>query len=276
MRIGAALAALVVTGVPSSARAEGMEPTPATTPATTQRDLARDHFKQGRAHQDARAYDLAIVDYQAAYALAPMPEMLFNIGQCYRLKGDAVRARVYYERYLQQVPAGGASADARAHIAAMRSPDAAAGAGAPTSSTFAGGTEPGTAIRGGTSAGGADESDGRAGGWRTWRWIGMGTVIAGAAFVGGGVWSGFEAADAADQLESARGPVTPELLAIERAGQDAEDRVWLFTGVGAALVVAGGVTWWLAGRKPDARRSGITAAPVFSPDRAGLFISGTF
>src|SRR5687767_7592731 len=89
-------------------------------PTAGERELAKAHFKRGRAHQDAGAYDLAIAQYQAAYALVPLPELLFNIGQCYRLGGSGDQALVYYERYLEEVPTGGASDDARQHVETLR------------------------------------------------------------------------------------------------------------------------------------------------------------
>src|SRR5687768_5949755 len=83
-------------------------------------DLAKSHFKRGRALQETGAYERAIGEYQAAYALAPLPELLFNIAQCHRLSGNAEQALFYYERYLQSVPEGGASDEARVHVETLR------------------------------------------------------------------------------------------------------------------------------------------------------------
>jgi len=46
---------------------------------------AKQHFKQGKALQDAGKYDDAVAEYRAAYDLDRRPEMLFNIAQVYRL-----------------------------------------------------------------------------------------------------------------------------------------------------------------------------------------------
>src|SRR4051812_19629386 len=58
-----------------------------------------------------RAYALgrveqAISDYSEAYALQPLPALLFNLGQCQRERGDLPRARIFWARYLELAPEG--------------------------------------------------------------------------------------------------------------------------------------------------------------------------
>jgi tetratricopeptide (TPR) repeat protein len=80
----------------------------------------RAHFSQGRAFQDAGAYDDAIKEYQAAYQLTPLPLLLFNIAQSYRLKGDKRAAIEHYEKYLAADPEGPAGDEARDHVANLK------------------------------------------------------------------------------------------------------------------------------------------------------------
>jgi tetratricopeptide (TPR) repeat protein len=80
---------------------------------------AKAHFKQGKAYQDAGALDQAIDEYQQAYALAKIPDLLFNIAQVYRMKSDRPRALEYYKKYLDAVPEGKAADEARVHVARM-------------------------------------------------------------------------------------------------------------------------------------------------------------
>ncbi|MFH0899056.1 MAG: tetratricopeptide repeat protein [Pseudomonadota bacterium] len=87
-----------------------------TVPPETMRK-ARAHYKQGKAFHDEGAYDLAIEEYVLAYQLARLPELLFNIAQAYRLKGDTRKAVEYYRRYLEQEPEGRGSDQARIYIA---------------------------------------------------------------------------------------------------------------------------------------------------------------
>jgi tetratricopeptide (TPR) repeat protein len=91
--------------------------------ADTAVEKARAHYRTGEAHFRAGRYDEAIAEYQAAYALANRPELLFNIGSAYRKKAEQThdaadkRAAVdYYRRYLGADPAARAAADATVYI----------------------------------------------------------------------------------------------------------------------------------------------------------------
>lgn len=84
------------------------------------RKEAKAHFAQGKAYHDAGAYDDAIKEYDVAYKLAPLPPILFNIAQCYRLKGDKKDALDYYQRYVTAQPEGDIADEAREHIANLK------------------------------------------------------------------------------------------------------------------------------------------------------------
>jgi tetratricopeptide (TPR) repeat protein len=89
-------------------------------PTTSSRDEARQHFNAGRELQTAGKYDQAIAEYEDAYRLAPLPELLFNMAQAYRLKGDRKRAIELYERYVTAVPEGSTSDEALEHIRTLK------------------------------------------------------------------------------------------------------------------------------------------------------------
>ena len=80
---------------------------------------ARRHFKQGREFLDANAYPEAIAEFEAAFSLVPLPELLFDIAQAYRLKGDAKQALQMYTRFIEVIPDGPIADEARAHIAVL-------------------------------------------------------------------------------------------------------------------------------------------------------------
>jgi tetratricopeptide (TPR) repeat protein len=89
-------------------------------PTAAQRKAAKAHFDQGRAYYEAGAYGDAAREYEAAYALMPAPELLYNIGQALRLKGDKLKAIEAYERYVQTAPDGPLADEARNQVAALK------------------------------------------------------------------------------------------------------------------------------------------------------------
>jgi tetratricopeptide (TPR) repeat protein len=82
-------------------------------------ERAKLHYKQGKAFLDHKLYDDAIREFNAAYQIAPVPELLFNIAQADRLKGDSQKAIAMYQKYVDQAPYGPGADEARAHIAAL-------------------------------------------------------------------------------------------------------------------------------------------------------------
>ncbi len=61
------------------------------------------------AHQSLRDYDLgeydaALQEAEQAYRLDPLPELLFNIGQCHRALQHWEKALFFYRRYLKKLP----------------------------------------------------------------------------------------------------------------------------------------------------------------------------
>src|SRR5439155_5881188 len=89
-------------------------------PTEAQKKEAKAHFEQGRSYYDAGAYDDALHEYQAAYKLLPAPQFLFNIAQCYRLKGDKLNAIDYYQKFLDKAPDSPVADEARDYIAKLK------------------------------------------------------------------------------------------------------------------------------------------------------------
>lgn len=86
-----ALCALCATAAPAAAEA---------------RDEARAKalFEVAVRHHKAGRFEPAIAAYQEAYDAAPLPDFLFNIGQCYRVLGQTDRAIFFFERYRDDAP----------------------------------------------------------------------------------------------------------------------------------------------------------------------------
>lgn len=85
-------------------------------PSAEVRKKASDHVEKGRILQEQGNYAEAIKQYRAAYRLIPHPQLLYNIGQAYRLKGDKRRAIKLYEEYLGRAPKGETATLARGFI----------------------------------------------------------------------------------------------------------------------------------------------------------------
>ena len=95
---------------------------------------ARRLYEQALIHFKAGALDEAIQKLQAAFLLAPAPELLYDLGQAYRLKGDCARALDFYRRFLACDPEGAALERAQVRKSEMEK-CAAADAGAVDPST---------------------------------------------------------------------------------------------------------------------------------------------
>ncbi len=61
---------------------------------------AKQYVTDGLKAQDAGRYAEAISLYNKAYELVPHPELLFNLGQAHRLRGETAIALTYYQKYL--------------------------------------------------------------------------------------------------------------------------------------------------------------------------------
>ena len=65
---------------------------------------AKAHYKQGKAYLDAKLYDKALAEFASAYGFAPLPELLFDEAQAYRLSGSLESALTAYKTFLRRVP----------------------------------------------------------------------------------------------------------------------------------------------------------------------------
>jgi hypothetical protein len=84
------------------------KPTPAQTSAAK--------VEKARALKAAGSYADAIVELEAAYALTPDPELVFEIGECHRLAASRDEAIAAYRRYLDAAPSGASAKAAQTAI----------------------------------------------------------------------------------------------------------------------------------------------------------------
>ena len=123
----AALAALITMTLPvpgPGGRASAANP-PAD-PEAARRDEARAAFARGNTAYNLGKYADAIAEFERAYALSRLPEILFNLGQCYRKEWEAEqrselgrRALHYYEAVVREAPTSKVRPDADQFIAEL-------------------------------------------------------------------------------------------------------------------------------------------------------------
>lgn len=65
---------------------------------------ARRHFERGEKLYALTRFAEALDEYQKAFDARPIPDFLFNIGQCYRNLGDYESAIFSYRKYLTLAP----------------------------------------------------------------------------------------------------------------------------------------------------------------------------
>ena len=161
---------------------------------------ARTHFEAGRALYQLGNYDEALREFAAGYELAPRPQFLLNLGQCYRKLDNLEQARAMYQRYLHDAPVSDPErpqaqqilAEIDRQIADKQAAAAAAAAPPPTAptGTMAAPASAPTATATLTAAAPARKP------WikRNWWIIPVGAVVVGVA-VGLGVYYGTRAPD---------------------------------------------------------------------------------
>jgi tetratricopeptide (TPR) repeat protein len=79
-------------------------------------------FKAANTAYEAKDYPKAVEGFLRAYQLAPkFNALLFNIGQAYRMSGDAEKALSYYEKFVQFEPGSPNIPEAKKHIQDLQS-----------------------------------------------------------------------------------------------------------------------------------------------------------
>lgn len=77
-------------------------PTPVHADVTTR--AAQRYFEQGEQLFKLGRFSAALKEYQKAFDAEPLPELLYNIGQCYRNLGDYEHAVLNFRTYLNLLP----------------------------------------------------------------------------------------------------------------------------------------------------------------------------
>ena len=82
---------------------------------------ARARFVDGEKLYALGRFEEALPEYEAAYNAAPLPEFLFNIGQCHRNLGHHTEAIFAFKKFLREKPTADNQAAVQALIAELES-----------------------------------------------------------------------------------------------------------------------------------------------------------
>lgn len=252
------LATLVLAALAPAAHADP-EPDPAR-PGDQQ-------YLEGKRHYDLQEWDEAIARFKEAYRLRADPASLFNIAQAYRLKGDCQNAIATYKAYARNFPTADNLPKVEKFIADLEATcpkEAAPPVVTPPPATTAPATTTPPAPARQPPPPPIDRDPGR-----TKRIVGY--ALGGAGVVALGVATGFGIAahGKAHDVTTGAGPWDPSL---QTAGLRDQRDARIFLGVGAALVITGGMFAYLGfTAKPET----IAVAPR-SDGGAQLVWSGRF
>ena len=117
LRTSVLVLAVALAIVSGSASAHAQE---APAAGDAQKERARELHAQGLRHYEAGNYGRAIAAYRKAYALVPVPGIMFNLAQAYRLRGDCRRAHRAYRSFMRAGAGTPQAKLAQEHAAALR------------------------------------------------------------------------------------------------------------------------------------------------------------
>jgi tetratricopeptide (TPR) repeat protein len=251
-------------------------------PSQRDRERAATHYQRGTEYFKQGDYELALGEYQRAHELAPTPLLLFNIGLVQRARGDHEAALAAFRAFLDQQPDGAIANEAREYL---RELEAIAQAQArereaqerEAREREAHEREAEAAL---DPARTPSDTGPDANAGRTLRLTGLGLIIAGSAVLGTGVAFGWNARSLSQDLSDHTGPWTDAELDRIQDGERAERNALLLTATGGAVLIAGGISYWLgvrSRRAAHARASAsISLAPAVAHRRALLSLTGSF
>ena len=202
-------------------------------------------YQEARRLYDLREWDAAIAKFKEAYRLRPDAPSLFNIAQSNRLKGDCSEALSFYKTYRRNFPTEKNIDKVDKFIADM---DACVKTGTKTEPTK---TEP-TRLLVTEPSSPADPGHGK-------RIAGYVVGGVGVVALGVGVLFAIRAHSLANDASNAMPGETWD-PSIQTRGQNAAKDAKISLGLGAALVVTGGVLYVL-GRKSSGEASHVAVLP---------------
>ncbi len=224
-----------------------------------EKELARKRYKVGEQLYDIGQYEKALVEFEEAYRLYPLPAMLYNIARAHEVLGNLQKAIGNYQEFLAKLPDSPHAPTVKGRVKSLRQRlDKKKAAQSKQPPAAAPVEEPAP----------ADTP-------RTWRWTaGWAGVGVGGAALAAGIAFGAMAAGKSSEFEQQRdrGESYKSLKALRESGEQYET-------IGIALMVSGGVIaaaggalliWELMGDEKEPNMAGAVFAPVVTSDGAGI------
>jgi len=230
---------------------------------------AQSLFQRAEAHYSRGEFREALPLYLEAHRAKPLPELLFNVGQCYRHLGEHERAVFYYQQFLEQKPRTPQRAQVQQLIEDSRAADARQRGRAPRPEPAGSGTSGGGTSGGGTSGGVSERTT------RVLFWSGVG--LAGALVLTGAITGGV--AHGQDSEYAAPGTNSARRQEISRSRQRLESASWACLGLAATAGIGTALVLYLTSAAPAkaARQtSSVSLAPVLLGTGGGLLVDGRF
>ncbi len=255
-----------------------------------------------------RLFRKAAKEYQQAYKFVPHPLMLYNQAQVSRLAGDRDQALRLYLEFLDYDPAGDAATFARQYVDILErrvrtdddgdddfgdDDDDDDDLGDDDDDDLGDDDEPSSKAPSSKKSSTSrelteDTSPSSEASGAGLRYSGLGMMAAGAVSVGLGVKFGLDAKSISDCLSTypsgcdqdfPTGQWTDAALALEEEGSAANQKMFLFTGIGAAAILGGGLLYYLGSKGSSAEEeeeAGLRILPQVERDRVGFSVFQRF
>ncbi|HEY2748737.1 MAG TPA: tetratricopeptide repeat protein [Polyangia bacterium] len=235
-------------------------------------ERARIHLKAAIAYYDEARYEDAAREMEAAYQLKPLPDLQYNLAQCYERLGRYTDAATAYETYLKSNAAASDRKLVETRIANLRERAAATAAGSQAAPLPATGEKvvfktivvykeapppPGRGVR--IAA------------------YGLGVIALGAA--ASGIAFAVLATQDANTVTHSGSITNPVDFGAQSATQKSGQIDVIVEGVSfgvAALCAGGAIGLYLLGNKIDKEAPKLTMAPSLSPTGGGFVVAGRF
>jgi tetratricopeptide (TPR) repeat protein len=238
-------------------------------------ERARVHLKAAVAYYDEARYEDAAREMEVAYELKPLPDLQYNLAQCYERLGRYEAAATAYEQYLKGNPAASDRKVVQTRIANLRQRAASAAASAGTQ-TPPPPPAPNEKVVFKTIVVYKEAPPGR--GVRIAAY-GLGVLALGA--LASGIAFAVLAKQQADVVTNGGSTTSapPPFDGPKRDAQKAGQADVIVSGVSfgvAALCAGGAIGLYLLGNKIDKEAPKLSLAPTLSPSSVGMLLAGRF